>query len=68
MQTHEPNAQAQGKRGGADVLRVLMSGNTEGNVIAASASPDRRRTVVAVLSASIISLVLWGLVVVLNVH
>ena len=29
---------------------------------------ERRRTVVALLSASIISLVVWGLVVVLNVH
>lgn len=30
--------------------------------------PDGRRTIVALLSASVISLVLWGLVVVLNVH
>ena len=29
---------------------------------------DRRRTMVALFSASVISLVVWGLVVVLNVH
>lgn len=29
---------------------------------------ERRRTVVALLSASIISMVVWGLIVVLNVH
>jgi hypothetical protein len=30
--------------------------------------PSGRRTVVALVSASIISIVVWGLVVVLNVH
>jgi hypothetical protein len=29
---------------------------------------EHRRTIVAMLSASVISLVVWGLVVVLNVH
>jgi hypothetical protein len=29
---------------------------------------DQKRTVVALVSASIISLVVWGLVVILNVH
>jgi hypothetical protein len=29
---------------------------------------DRRRTMVALFSASVISLVVWGLVVVLNIH
>ena len=29
---------------------------------------EQKRTVVALVSASIISLVLWGLVVILNVH
>jgi hypothetical protein len=29
---------------------------------------ERRRTVVALLSASVISIVVWGLVVALNVH
>jgi hypothetical protein len=34
----------------------------------AGASNDGRRTILALVSASIISLVVWGLVVVLNVH
>jgi hypothetical protein len=34
----------------------------------AGASNEARRTVLALVSASIISLVVWGLVVVLNVH
>jgi hypothetical protein len=29
---------------------------------------EKKRTVVAIVSASIISLVVWGLVVVLNIH
>jgi hypothetical protein len=29
---------------------------------------ERRRTVVALVSASVISVVIWGLVIVLNVH
>jgi hypothetical protein len=29
---------------------------------------ERRRTVTAIVSASIISLVVWGLVIALNVH
>jgi hypothetical protein len=29
---------------------------------------DKKRTVVAIVSASIISLVVWGLVIILNVH
>jgi hypothetical protein len=29
---------------------------------------EKKRTVVAIVSASIISLVVWGLVVILNVH
>ena len=33
-----------------------------------NASQERRRTVVALVSASIISLVVWGLIIVLNVH
>jgi hypothetical protein len=31
-------------------------------------SHEKRRTVTALVSASIISLVVWGLIVVLNVH
>jgi hypothetical protein len=31
-------------------------------------SEEKKRTVVAIVSASIISLVVWGLVIVLNVH
>ena len=33
-----------------------------------TASQERRRTVVALISASIICLVVWGLVVALNIH
>jgi hypothetical protein len=32
------------------------------------ASQERRRTVVALISASVISLVVWGLIVALNVQ
>ena len=44
-----------------------MSQHVKANSLA-SASHDGRRTVLALVSASIISLVVWGLVVVLNVH
>ena len=44
----------------ADVaMRMIMQSTTAG---------ERRRTVVALLSASFISVVVWGLVIVLNVH
>jgi hypothetical protein len=33
-----------------------------------NASQERRRTIVALVSASIISLVVWGLIVALNVQ
>jgi hypothetical protein len=64
----EGEMRAQGKRRGTDVPRALMSEEVQGSVVAVMASPERRRTVLAVVSASIISLVVWGLIVVLNVH
>lgn len=56
----------QGNASSADVHMSAM----ESHVSSLSVIPgvERRRTVVALLSASIISLVVWGLVVVLNVH
>jgi hypothetical protein len=57
------NVQANAAR--ADVLRAAMS--TRDGMSVASAS-EGRRTFVALASASIISLVVWGLVVVLNLH
>ena len=64
----EREMRAQGKRRGTDVPHALMSEEVQGSGAAVMASPERRRTVLAVVSASIISLVVWGLIVVLNVH
>jgi hypothetical protein len=41
---------------------------TKSTALAAIPFADGRRTIVAVVSASIISLVVWGLVVVLKIH
>jgi hypothetical protein len=49
----------------ADVLRAAMSNQ---DVMTVASASEGRRTLVALASASIISLVVWGLVVVLNVH
>jgi hypothetical protein len=49
-----------------DVHRADMQTDTSSFPVLSGV--ERRRTVVALLSASIISLVVWGLVVVLNVH
>jgi hypothetical protein len=40
----------------------VRMGNMENGLV------ERRRTVVALVSASVISIVVWGLVVVLNIH
>lgn len=40
----------------------VRMGNMENGLV------EKRRTVVALVSASVISLVVWGLVIVLNVH
>jgi hypothetical protein len=40
----------------------VRMGNMENGLV------ERRRTVVALVSASVISIVVWGLVIVLNVH
>lgn len=49
---------AQGSGHGVDVVLSPMENVTQ----------ERRRTIVALVSASIISLVVWGLVVALNIH
>jgi hypothetical protein len=64
MIENEPsNVQANAAQ--ADVLQVAMSTR---DVMTVAAASEGRRTLVALASASIISLVVWGLVVVLNLH
>jgi hypothetical protein len=64
MIENEPsNVQANAAQ--ADVLQVAMSTR---DVMTVAAASEGRRTFVALASASIISLVVWGLVVVLNLH
>ena len=48
----------------AAMNRMMIHGNTA----EVATVPEWRRTFVALVSASVISLVVWGLVVVLNVH
>jgi hypothetical protein len=57
------NVQANPAR--ADVRLGAMSNR---NTVEVTLVPEGRRTFVALLSASVISLVVWGLVVVLNVR
>jgi hypothetical protein len=53
----------------ADVhLAVMNRATINRNTVEIAMMPEGRRTLVALLSASVISLVVWGLVVVLNVH
>ncbi|HEX4403569.1 MAG TPA: hypothetical protein VH560_01995 [Polyangia bacterium] len=56
----------------ADVGLVAMNSAMNRMIIdrttADATVPEGRRTVVALLSASVISLLVWGLIVVLNVH
>jgi hypothetical protein len=49
----------------ADVLGAAMSNR---DVMSVDSASEGRRTFVALASASIISLVVWGLIVVLNIH
>ena len=58
---------AQEKWGTPDVGMPAMQ-NTAKVAILESAAPEGRRTILALVSASIISLVVWGLVIALNVH
>jgi hypothetical protein len=52
----------------ADVSLSRMQTSASSVAVPVVQGVERRRTVVALLSASIISLVVWGLVVALNVH
>jgi hypothetical protein len=52
----------------ADVRMATMSRMTMDRTTADVATPEGRRTFVALVSASVISLLVWGLIVVLNVH
>jgi hypothetical protein len=45
-----------------------MTGSDEANLTAIPRSKERSRTILAVVAASVISLVIWGLVVALNVR
>jgi hypothetical protein len=54
-----------GERGMAQGVRRPVDGALS---LMEHASHERRRTVVALVSASIISLVVWGLIVALNVQ
>ena len=47
---------------GYGVRADVRMGSMENRVV------EKRRTVLALVSASVISLVVWGLVIVLNVH
>jgi hypothetical protein len=51
----------------ADVLLAPMH-TTTNPVPSALQFGERRRTIVALVSASVISLMVWGLIVALNVH
>jgi hypothetical protein len=73
INTHESRSsnRGQGILGPDDVKSSAM-GNTQ-NTAVALASPampaqERRRTIVAIVSASIISLVVWGLIVALKIQ
>ncbi len=53
----------------ADVRLAAMNRMTiDRNTAEVATMPEGRRTFVALVSASVISLVVWGLIVVLNVH
>jgi hypothetical protein len=67
-ETHiEMNVQANPAQ--ADVRLAAMNRMTiDRNTAEVATMPEGRRTFVALVSASVISLVVWGLVVVLNIH
>lgn len=52
----------------ADVRLATMNRTITRNTAEVAMMPEGRRTFVALVSASVISLVVWGLVVVLNVR
>lgn len=58
----------QGNAPRADVVMGAIESRTNMTTLTVENGGDRRRTIVALVSASIISLMVWGLVVVLNVH
>ena len=62
MKVQEDAAQADVRL--AAMSRMMINRNTA----EITTMPEGRRTFVALVSASVISLVVWGLVVVLNVH
>ena len=64
---------AQETRGGTDVIgagkmTTMTTITTMKSATLSMVPAEGRRTIVALVSASLISLVVWGLVVVLNVH
>jgi hypothetical protein len=64
---NEMNVQANPAQ--ADVRLAAMNRMTiDRNTAEVATMPEGRRTFVALVSASVISLVVWGLIVVLNVH
>jgi hypothetical protein len=63
---HTESVQANAPR--ADVVMRAIESRTKMTTLTVQNAGDRRRTIVALVSASIISLMVWGLVVVLNVH
>jgi len=62
---HTESFQANAPR--ADVVMSAIE-RTKMTTMTVQNAGDRRRTIVALVSASIISLMVWGLVVMLNVH
>ena len=63
---HTESVQANAPR--ADVMIGANESRTNMTTMTVQNAGDRRRTIVALVSASIISLMVWGLVVFLNVH
>ncbi|HEY2729870.1 MAG TPA: hypothetical protein VGK52_08000 [Polyangia bacterium] len=62
---HTESLQANAPR--ADVVMSAIERRTNMTTMTVQNPGDRRRTIVALVSASIISLMVWGLVVALNV-
>jgi hypothetical protein len=58
----------QGNAPRADVVMRAIETRANMSAMIVQDAGDRRRTIVALVSASIISLMVWGLVVILNVH
>jgi hypothetical protein len=58
----------QGSASRTDVVMRAIESRTNMTTMTVQNGGERRRTIVALVSASIISLMVWGLVVMLNVH